>query len=140
MPEEINRVLSDHASEVLFAPTRGAVENLLKEGIPEENIHFVGDVMYDAALIFGKKAECSSKILEHLNIESKNYILATIHRAENTDTSLRLQAIFNGLIDVSKKNISSNSYSPTHKESTRTSKAAFKSGEYFENNSPCRLS
>jgi len=103
MPEEINRVLTDHASEVLFAPTAAAVENLLKEGIPEENIHFVGDVMYDAALIFGKKAECSSKILEHLNIESKNYILATIHRAENTDNSLRLKAIFNGLMKISKE-------------------------------------
>jgi len=103
MPEEINRVLTDHASEALFAPTRTAVENLLKEGIPEENIHFVGDVMYDAALIFGKKAECSSKILEHLNIESKNYILATIHRAENTDNSLRLKAIFNGLMKISKE-------------------------------------
>jgi len=103
MPEEINRVLTDHAADVLFAPTVVAVDNLLKEGIPEGCIHHVGDVMYDAALIYGKKAEYTSKILEKLNIESKNYILATVHRAENTDNSLRLKAIFNGLIDVSKE-------------------------------------
>jgi len=103
MPEEINRVLTDHAADVLFAPTAVAVDNLLKEGIPEKRIHHVGDVMYDAALIYGKKAEYTSRILEHLNIESKNYILATIHRAENTDNSLRLKAIFNGLMEVSKE-------------------------------------
>jgi len=103
MPEEINRVLTDHASDILFAPTAAAVDNLLKEGIPEKRIHFVGDVMYDAALIYSKKAEYTSKILEHLNIKSKNYILATIHRAENTDNLLRLKAIFKGLMEVSKE-------------------------------------
>jgi UDP-GlcNAc3NAcA epimerase len=57
MPEEINRVLTDHASDLLFAPTKTAVMNLRHEGIPEERIKLVGDVMYDAALFYGKKAE-----------------------------------------------------------------------------------
>lgn len=57
MPEEINRVLTDHAADLLFAPTETAVTNLLQEGISEGRIHLVGDVMYDAALYYGAKAE-----------------------------------------------------------------------------------
>jgi UDP-GlcNAc3NAcA epimerase len=92
MPEEINRVLTDHASDLLFAPTRTAVENLQREGIPDARIKLVGDVMYDAALYYGAKAERQSRILNVLNLEPKGYILATIHRAENTDDPLRLRA------------------------------------------------
>jgi UDP-GlcNAc3NAcA epimerase len=103
MPEEINRVLTDHISEILFASTKRAVNNLLKEGISEERIHFIGDIMYDTSLFYGQKAEQRSDILKKLMLESKKYILATIHRAENTDDPRRLRAIFDGLCEASRK-------------------------------------
>jgi UDP-GlcNAc3NAcA epimerase len=101
MPEEINRVLTDHAADLLFAPTTAAVENLRHEGIAEEKIHLVGDVMYDAAIDYGVKAEQKSLILEHLGLTPQKYILATIHRAENTDDPKRLDGIFTGLAVIS---------------------------------------
>jgi len=97
MPEEINQVLTDHASDLLFAPTEAAVNNLKKEGIAEEKIRLVGDVMYDVALYYGTRAERKSNILKKLRVESKRYILATIHRAENSDEISRLESIFKGL-------------------------------------------
>lgn len=103
MPEEINRVLTDHASDLLFAPTKTAVENLRREGIPEERIHLVGDVMYDAALYYAEKAQRESRILERLKLEPKKYILATVHRAENTDDPSRLRVIVEGLCEVAKE-------------------------------------
>jgi UDP-GlcNAc3NAcA epimerase len=103
MPEEINRVLTDHAADLLFAPTKTAVENLKNEGIPSNKIYLVGDVMYDAALFYGAKAEQKSVILKKLELDSGKYILATVHRAENTDDPARLKAIFEGLIKVSRE-------------------------------------
>jgi UDP-GlcNAc3NAcA epimerase len=103
MPEEINRVLTDHASDILFAPTQTAVDNLHREGISEERINLVGDVMYDAALYYGEKAQKKSNILKKLGLKDKGYILATIHRAENTDNPSRLQAIVEGFCEVSKE-------------------------------------
>jgi len=100
MPEEINRVLSDHASDLLFAPTEAAVVNLQKEGIPDARVKLVGDVMYDAALYYGQKSAAKSRILKKLGLDPKSYVLATIHRAENTDDSARLKAIFEGLAQV----------------------------------------
>ncbi len=102
MPEEVNRVLTDHSSDLLFAPTQVALENLLREGIAEERIHLVGDVMYDAALYYGEKARRESRVLERLELKPKSYVLVTIHRAENTDDSLRLRAIVEGLREVGK--------------------------------------
>jgi UDP-GlcNAc3NAcA epimerase len=102
MPEEINRVLTDHAADMLFAPTRAAVENLRRESISEERIHLVGDVMYDAALFYGGKARRESCVLARLALKPKEYILVTIHRAENTDDPARLQAIVEGLCMVGK--------------------------------------
>jgi len=102
MPEEINRILTDHTSDILFAPTEIAMKNLLKEGILEEKIQVVGDVMYDVALYFGAKAEQKSYILKNLHLKPKEYILATIHRAENTDDPKRIRAIFEGLVEVNK--------------------------------------
>ncbi len=96
MPEEINRVLTDHISDILFCPTHGAVENLKKEGI-EKGVYFVGDVMYDAVLQFGEVAQRKSQILSRLNLEPKAYVLVTVHRAENTDDLGRLERIFLGL-------------------------------------------
>jgi UDP-GlcNAc3NAcA epimerase len=100
MPEELNRVLVDHVSEFLFAPTRTAVTNLLHEGIVEEAIHLVGDVMFDATLYFGAKAEKQSRILQRLSLDTKNYVLVTVHRAENTDNEERLRELFLGLTEI----------------------------------------
>jgi len=97
MPEEINRILTDHISEWLFTPTTLAVSNLDSEGINSDKVHQVGDVMYDAMLYYRKKAENQSSILDDLGISKINYILATVHRAENTDNQKRLSAIFRGL-------------------------------------------
>lgn len=100
MPEEINRVLTDHISDLLFAPTETAVKNLLREGISPDKIHLVGDVMYDAALYYGEKAEKHSQILKRLGLVPKGYILATVHRAENTDDPNRLRVILEALAEV----------------------------------------
>jgi len=100
MPEEVNRVLTDHASELLFAPTQVAVDNLLNEGLAGGKVHCVGDVMYDAALFFGDKAERQSKVLNELGLEPKSYILSTIHRAENTDDPQRLKVAFDALAQI----------------------------------------
>jgi UDP-GlcNAc3NAcA epimerase len=86
---------------LLFAPTAVAVANLLQEGISREQIKLVGDVMYDAALFYGSKAERVSHILEQSQLVPQGYILATVHRAENTDKPRRLQAIFEGLQQIS---------------------------------------
>jgi UDP-GlcNAc3NAcA epimerase len=102
MPEEINRVLTDHASDILFAPTETAVKNLLREGIPEERVHLVGDVMYDAALLYGEKAERHSDVLARLGLSPKGYVLATIHRADNTDSPERLRVILEALAEVNR--------------------------------------
>lgn len=96
MPEEQNRILTDHVSELLFVPTETAVTNLHREGI-KRGIHLVGDVMYDGILHFTKIAKEKSTILEDLQLKEKHFILCTIHRAENTNDINRLKAIFNAL-------------------------------------------
>lgn len=96
MPEEINRVLTDHASELLFAPTKNAVAILQKEGIPTSKIHLVGDVMLDAAIFYRESAQ-KPNWYNNYQFPSDSYILATIHRAENTDCKERLEGILSGL-------------------------------------------
>ena len=103
MPEEVNRILTDHVSDILFTPTEAAVENLRREGLSERGIHHVGDVMYDAALLFGQKAEEQSSIVAELGLTPGNFILATVHRAENTDNHERLRAIFGALSTISEE-------------------------------------
>jgi UDP-N-acetylglucosamine 2-epimerase len=92
MPEEINRIVADNVSDVLFCPTQTAVDNLKNEGITK-GVELVGDVMYDAALHFGKIAEEKSRILEELDLTPKDYLLATIHRSANTDDIDNLTAL-----------------------------------------------
>ena len=92
MPEEHNRVLTDHASDVLFCPTATAVNNLAREGIGQ-GVHLVGDVMYDAVLFNADLAERHATVLERLDLESGGYALATLHRPRNTDDLERLQTI-----------------------------------------------
>ncbi|MGI9428337.1 MAG: non-hydrolyzing UDP-N-acetylglucosamine 2-epimerase, partial [Bythopirellula sp.] len=101
MPEEVNRILTDHASDLLLAPTQTAVAHLQNEGIADEKIRCVGDVMYDAVLYFREQAGAQSTIVEQLGLADKQYVLATIHRAENTDCPERLSAIFDGFAQLS---------------------------------------
>ena len=100
MPEEVNRILSDHASDLLFAPTVAAVANLNREGITPERIRLVGDVMYDVAVAARGVATRESKIIHELGLSPGGYLLATVHRAENTDSPARLAAILGGLSRV----------------------------------------
>lgn len=97
MPEEQNRVLTDHLSNLLFTPTNTATNNLKEERVSKDYIHQVGDVMYDAALFFGKKAQSECDVLSNYDLGKKSYVLVTIHRAENTDDKVRLMAIMEGL-------------------------------------------
>jgi UDP-GlcNAc3NAcA epimerase len=101
MPEELNRIVADSLSDLLFAPTKVGVSNLLAEGVAMQRILLVGDVMYDAALMYGQRAD-ERKTLSRFGLARQEFALATIHRAENTDTPARLQAIVDGLIDASK--------------------------------------
>lgn len=96
MPEEINRILTDHAANLLFAPTKTAVQHLASEGIIGDRVILVGDVMFDAALHFGNLADAQSNVLAVLGLPPKSYTLATIHRAENTDDPKRLDTILRG--------------------------------------------
>ncbi|MBR4621160.1 MAG: UDP-N-acetylglucosamine 2-epimerase (non-hydrolyzing) [Salinivirgaceae bacterium] len=98
MPEEHNRIETDRRAEWLFCPTTTAVKNLANEGMTR-NVHLVGDVMYDAALMFAGIATKKSDILARLNLRHKGFYLATIHRAENTNIK-NLTRIFSALSDV----------------------------------------
>jgi UDP-N-acetylglucosamine 2-epimerase len=93
MPEEINRVLTDHVSDLLLCPSQTAVDNLAREGITE-GVHLVGDVMFDALLYTVERGQTRSIILSNLGLSPKGYLLATIHRAENTDNEACLRGIF----------------------------------------------
>jgi len=116
MPEEINRLLTDHLSTLLFCPTTQSVRNLLKEGIKNGGarvVKKVGDVMYDSILYYSKLAEEKSSILKDLGLltvktrTSKlithNYYLATLHRSENTDDPKKLKSIFGALNEIGEK-------------------------------------
>jgi UDP-GlcNAc3NAcA epimerase len=96
MPEEINRILTDHLSDVSFCPTDTAVKHLESEGI-KKGVFNVGDVMFDASLFYRHKADEDSNILSQLGITTKKYVLTTCHRAENTDCDVRLAGIVDGL-------------------------------------------
>ncbi len=96
MPEEINRVLTDHMSKLLFCPTQTAVKNLELEGI-ENGINNVGDVMYDILLTNIQRSK-TSQILKQLDLTPSSYLLATIHRQENTDLQANLTNIVNAFI------------------------------------------
>ena len=100
MPEEINRITTDHCSQALLTPSESSKQQLIKEGISNTSIYNVGDIMYDAVLYYKEKAKNTSSILERLNLKKKKYALATIHRQENTDNSETLSAIFHGLIKI----------------------------------------
>ena len=97
MPEEINRVLTDHISTWLFAPTLNAINQAQKEGINSDQLFLVGDVMYDATLYYLRQIQDQPKVLNKFGLESKSYVLLTMHRAENVDDISRLRKILEGL-------------------------------------------
>lgn len=99
MPEELNRVLTDHVSSLLFCPTETAVCNLGAEGI-RTGVYLVGDVMFDVALFYRAVALERSRVLARLGLETGGYALATVHRQENTDDPARLRSVLAGLRDV----------------------------------------
>ncbi|KAA3646378.1 MAG: UDP-N-acetylglucosamine 2-epimerase (non-hydrolyzing) [Chloroflexi bacterium] len=102
MPEEINRVLTDHLSDFLFVPTITARSNLDCEGFSEDSIYIVGDVMFDALLHFSGMSASQTRVLERLDLAKGDYILTTIHRAENTDDPIRMKIIRNALTELAK--------------------------------------
>ena len=128
MPEEINRIVCDHCSTLLFTPTKAGLENLKREGFPIDDsgvstlrsasgttssttaptidnpkVYHCGDIMYDNSLYFANIAEEKTEIIQRLELYGKPFILATIHRDSNTDHPERLNAIFSALIRLSKE-------------------------------------
>jgi UDP-GlcNAc3NAcA epimerase len=93
MPEEVNRVVADHLSDLLLCVTRHAVDNLAREGIARQ-VYRVGDLMYDATRLAAAEAEKRSTILKRLSLTPRNYGVTTVHRAANTDSPERLGQIF----------------------------------------------
>ena len=112
MPEEINRIVCDHCSTLLFTPTQAGLENLKREGFPIGNegpysidnpkVYHCGDIMYDNSLHFADIAEEKTDIINRLDLNEKPYVLATIHRDSNTDHPERLSAIFASLLQMAK--------------------------------------
>jgi UDP-GlcNAc3NAcA epimerase len=114
MPEEINRIMCDHVSTLLFSPTKSGYDNLLKEGFKENNqppysydnpkVYHCGDVMYDNSLYFSTVAEQKTSVLKDNDLEKNKFILATIHRNNNTDEPLRLNALFRSMNKIATEN------------------------------------
>lgn len=114
MPEEVNRIVCDQLSSILFPPTETGMRNLMEEGFLKSRAHFKngldrrvvnsGDVMYDNSLYFSELAERRSDIIQRLGLTEGGYVLATVHRDNNTDDPKRLTEIFRALIDISDQN------------------------------------
>lgn len=114
MPEEVNRIMCDHVSTLLFSPTQTGFDNLVKEGFKKDNkapynannpkIYHCGDVMYDNSLFFSQVAESKTVIISKYNLQKNKFILATIHRNNNTDEPARLNALFSALNKISVSN------------------------------------
>ena len=113
MPEEINRIMCDHVSAFLFSPTKTGYDNLIREGFNKgakapytadnPKIYHCGDVMYDNSLYFSSVSENKTDIIQKLKLQKNKFILATIHRNNNTDEPERLNALFRSLHDISVK-------------------------------------
>ncbi|MCK9613147.1 MAG: UDP-N-acetylglucosamine 2-epimerase (non-hydrolyzing) [Bacteroidales bacterium] len=113
MPEEINRIATDHVSTLMFTPTKKGIENLIKEGFNMNNIPpyhidnpgilYCGDIMYDNALYFAKMAEEKSNLITGLKLKNENYVLVTLHRDSNTDVPEHLNSIFRAIQRICEK-------------------------------------
>jgi len=102
MPEEVNRVVTDHLSSLLFCPSQTAIENLAREGLTN-GVHLVGDVMAEALRFGVHRAQQRSTISKRLDLRPQQYLLVTLHRAENTDDHVRLRSILTGLAAIDEK-------------------------------------
>jgi UDP-GlcNAc3NAcA epimerase len=102
MPEEINRIVADRVSTLLFCPTETAVQHLRNEGITE-GVHQCGDVMFDVSLFYRERARDRSRVLASLGVEGGRFALATCHRAENADDPARLGAIVSALQEIARE-------------------------------------
>ena len=117
MPEEVNRIVCDQLSTILFTPTQPGLQNLHAEGFAEDGIKqrvrfanghgprvvLSGDVMYDNSLYFSQIADQKSDIIERLGLTPRGFVLATIHRPANTDNAENLQSIFAALLDIAEQ-------------------------------------
>jgi UDP-GlcNAc3NAcA epimerase len=104
MPEEVNRIVTDHLSDINYCSTAAAVKNLKAEGLSKTS-RLVGDVMFDAVLLFAKSAEKKRKgVMTKFGLKEKKYILMTCHRAENTDNIERLKSIIDAANEISADN------------------------------------
>ena len=102
MPEEINRIITDHLADTLFVTSIDGVYNLSNEGISNQKIHFVGNTMIDTLVKLEDKFD-TSEMLTNLSLTKRDYILITLHRASNTDNVIELKKIMESLVDISKK-------------------------------------
>jgi len=103
MPEEVNRLLVDAVSDLLFAPTETALRNLQREGVLGARAAIIGDLSYDALLTYGPMADAKSRIMERLVLHAHGFVLVTVHRAENVDNQSRLRTIVEALVIVAKE-------------------------------------
>lgn len=104
MPEEVNRIVTDHVSTWLFCPTQSAMDNVRREGLADA-AHLVGDVMYDAALFSAARAEQRSRVMAQLGLERRGYVLMTCHRAENTDSAEALAGIVDAAATIARDHV-----------------------------------
>ncbi len=102
MPEELIRILTDHMSDFLFAPTTETKQNLINEGIQQDKIFVTGNTIVDAVLENNKISALKFTILNQLGIVSEKYFVLTVHRAENVDKKHRLISILKGVQNVAK--------------------------------------
>ena len=117
MPEEINRIETDKVSDILFCSTKTAVDNLDKEGM-KGSIHLVGDIMIDALKASIAAAEKNSNIIEQLNLKEKEFMVATVHRAGNTDDEENLKNIVEAFVECGDKIVF-----PVHPRTTKALKS-----------------
>ncbi|MEI6815568.1 MAG: UDP-N-acetylglucosamine 2-epimerase (non-hydrolyzing) [Bacteroidota bacterium] len=140
-PEEVNRIVCDHLSTLLFTPTTSGVNNLAKEGFNLENkapytvnnpkVFFCGDIMYDNSLHFAEVAKEKSLILSKLGIKGKEYVLVTVHRPHNTDDLLALNTLFRTFNELSKQDKIS-FIIPLHPRTQKAMEKGLDSGLYHE--------
>lgn len=123
MPEEVNRIVCDHLSTLLFSPTISGYQNLIKEGFSENkekcsvdhsNVYHCGDIMYDNTLYFSEMAQEKNTVIHEYNLNETPFFLSTIHRGANTDSEKNLRAIFTALLEVLKKYSSHKIVLPLH--------------------------